>query len=97
VPDAPASPPAPDASELTALDAAPLRTAVANPDDLALRPAVAIEPASPTSHRARPARSPAASAGYAPAAMRPAAAPSSPAAPRLRAKVDPDGTLDVYR
>jgi serine/threonine-protein kinase len=78
------------APEIT-LDAAPLRTAVASPGDLALRTAVAVEPvAPPTAPRARlpvPAR----------AATRPASPPSSPAAPRLRAKVDPDGTLDVYR
>ena len=94
----PEAPPAPDASELTALDAAPLRTAGATPGDLVLRPAVAVEPAAPpATHRARPARSPAASPASAQVATPLAASPSSPAVPRLRAKVDPDGTLDVYR
>ncbi len=92
----------------TALAAAPLRTTAASPGDLALRPAVAVEPAAPSApQRAHPARPPAArppvarppAAPHVPArvATRPAASPSSPATPRLRAKVDPDGTLDAYR
>ena len=95
--DAPMDAPAP-ASELPALDAAPLRTAEARPGDLVLRQAVAIEPAaSLATHRARPARSPAASHASGRVATPLAASPSSPAVPRLRAKVDPDGTLDPYR
>ncbi len=98
--DAPAAPPALDAAELPAPDAAPLRTAEARPGDLVLRPAIAVEPAAPSAtatHRARPARSPVASPASARVATPPAASPSSSAMPRLRAKADPDGTLDVYR
>jgi eukaryotic-like serine/threonine-protein kinase len=96
--DATAVPPPPDGSELPAPDAAPLRTAEARPGDLVLRPAIAVEPAAPpATHRARPARSPAASPASARVATPLAASPSSSAVPRLRAKVDPDGTLDVYR
>jgi serine/threonine protein kinase len=94
--DAPVAPPAPDASELAA--PGPLRTAEARPGDLVVRPAVALEPAAPpTTHRARPARPPAASPASVRVATPPAASPSSPAVPRRKAKVDPDGTLDVYR
>jgi serine/threonine-protein kinase len=96
--DAPAAPPALDDSELPAPDAAPLRTAEVRPGDLVLRPAIAIEPAAPSAtHRGRPARAPAAAPASARVATPPAASPSSPAMPRLRAKADPDGTLDVYR
>jgi serine/threonine-protein kinase len=96
---APAPPVAPAAFELRALDAAPLRTAAAGTGELVLRPAVAVVPDAPPAagHRARPGRSPAAPHAPARVAARPAASPSSPATPRLRAKVDPDGTLDVYR
>jgi serine/threonine-protein kinase len=96
--DAPAAPPAPDASDLAAPDPGPLRTAEARPGDLVLRPAVAVEPVAPTAtHRARPAHPPAASPVSVRVATPPAASPSSPAVPRRKAKVDPDGTLDVYR
>jgi serine/threonine-protein kinase len=89
--------PAPSAPDI-ALDAAPLRTAAAGAGDLVLRPAIAVEPAAPpTAPRARPARPSAVAHAPARAATPPATPPSSPVAPRLRAKVDPDGTLDVYR
>ncbi|HEX3481614.1 MAG TPA: protein kinase [Kofleriaceae bacterium] len=96
--DVPAVPPPRDASALPAPDPAPLRTAEAQPDDLVLRPAVAVEPAAPPgTHRTRPARSSAASVASARVATPPAASPSPPAVPRRKAKADPDGTLDVYR
>lgn len=80
-------------AEPAVLDAAPLRTALAVPADLAVRPTTLAEPAGPgPAHRGHPDRS----SGTRRASMRPSS-PSSPAAPRLRAKVDPDGTLDVYR
>ncbi len=88
--DGPSAPSAPEIS----LEAAPLRTAAASPGDLVLRPAVAVEPVAP---RAHPPRPPAAPHVPARVASPPAASPSAPATPRLRAKVDPDGTLDVYR
>jgi eukaryotic-like serine/threonine-protein kinase len=95
-----AAPPAVlEASELWTLEPAPLRTAAASTGALALRPAVAVEPAAPpaAAHRARHERPPAAPHGPARVATRPAASPRSPAAPRLRARIDPDGTLDAYR
>ncbi|HEX3764384.1 MAG TPA: serine/threonine-protein kinase [Kofleriaceae bacterium] len=82
-------------------DEAPLRTAVARPSDLAVRPATLVTPAV---HRARPERPSAAphTPGRAGARHASSSSPvsspsSSPAAPRPRAQVDPDGTLDVYR
>jgi serine/threonine-protein kinase len=69
--------------------------------DVVLRPAVLTErDTAPAALReARNDRLPvvAPRGGAQRAGSRPAPARSSPAAPRLRAKLDPDGTLDVYR
>jgi serine/threonine-protein kinase len=80
---------------------APLRTAAARAGEVVLRTAVVVEPVAPAPaalHRDRAERPPAVPHDPDPARVvtRPAS-PRSPAAPRLRAKVDPDGTLDVYR
>jgi hypothetical protein len=103
------APPVPGPGELspatgaaigTSDDRVELRTADAVDGETIVRPALAIETAATnraTTTAPRPARPPAPATGPAPrAASRPAPI-HSPAAPRLRAKVDPDGTLDVYR
>ncbi|HMG56436.1 MAG TPA: protein kinase, partial [Kofleriaceae bacterium] len=82
---------------------APAGPAAADDDsaDVVLRPAVlTVRDTAPAEFReARNDRLPvvAPRGGAQRAGSRPAPARSSPAAPRLRAKLDPDGTLDVYR
>ena len=97
-PDAAEAPEATEANENSdGRDAAAgvaMRTALARPGDLMIAPAVVTESAPLAMHR-RSERAPAAHAAAPRTAPRPAS--SSQAAPRLRAKVDPDGTLDVYR
>jgi serine/threonine-protein kinase len=94
-PDAAEAPEASDSSDgHDAAAGVAMRTAEARPGDLVIAPAVVTESAPLATHR-RIERAPAAHAPAPRTASRPSS--SSPAVPRLRAKVDPDGTLDVYR
>ena len=78
------------------LDAAVVHAAV-GPGDAVLRPALLVDAAPPqAAPRFRTERATSAPRTPARGASQPSA-PSSPAVPRLRAKVDPDGTLDPYR